>query len=56
MVSEKYYLVVNILFIKEERKIVDEETNTEIDILSISGKKTIFRREIQEWLLNPIKN
>jgi hypothetical protein len=59
MVSEKYYLAVNILFDVKEKKIIDEEDKnnlTNIYITSTDGKKTIFKREVEEWLLKPMNN
>jgi len=57
MVSEEYYLAVNILFKGSEKKIIDENNQddfSDIDITSIDGKKLIFKREVDEWLLKPI--
>jgi len=59
MDSKEYYLAVNILFKGSEKKIIDENDRDnlqEIDITSIDGMKVVFKREVEEWLLEPIKN
>jgi hypothetical protein len=58
MISEEYYLAVNILFKGAEKKVIDENDRgnpQEIDITSIDGMKVIFKREVEEWLLKPIE-
>lgn len=56
MVSDDYYLVVDMEFIISEKKIFDRRNNNEeIDITSFEGKKKIFKREVKEWLFHPMK-
>lgn len=57
MISEEYYLVMNMLFKPQEKTIIDEKDGMDnlVDINSIEGKKAIFQREVEEWLLMPMK-
>ena len=57
MISEEYYLVVNMLFKPQERTIIDEKDglNNTVKINTIEGKKAIFQREVEEWLLKPME-
>ena len=55
MLSDEYYLAVNIRYKANDRKIINENNGEEIDILTLEGKKIIFENEVKEWLLKPMK-